>query len=232
VPGRVPPSLVVTVVLSLLVAAGALVGADALRLQAARTAQAASTSAQSETKPVGPSGCLQEPCRVLGTAAIGGTSMELVADAGAQSGRLRIGGGTATPQVIPVTVTDNGVVLTEDSLQCLAGGQAACLIRGRRADNRVYGQVVVGRADSWASGQTYLSNAGYLALANVDSDVSPEVLAAQPGCAGGCPGGQVRMQVFNLDGSVVGCTRNYSALERLPGFPVVKLTQAELSACK
>jgi hypothetical protein len=235
VPGRVPPSLIVTVVLSLLVAAGALVGAGALRLHAARTAQGPSTSGKPGANPLGSSGCLVDPCRVLGTATVGGTSMDLVADAGARSGRLRIGGPNSS-QVIPATVTETGVILTEDSLRCMAGGPSACLIMGRLPDERVVGQTVVGRADNWASGQTYVSNAGYLALANVDGDASPEILAAQHDCASSdpaaCAGRPVRIQAFDLSGSVVGCTRTYTGLERLPGFPVVKVTTADLGSCK
>ncbi|WP_325157871.1 hypothetical protein [Actinophytocola sp.] len=217
--------------LSLLVAAGAVVGAGALRLRADRTTQAASTSAKA-ANPAGSNGCLQEPCRVLGHATIAGTVIELMADAGSRSGRLSIGGTANSGWVIPATVTDNGVVLNDDSLQCVAGGTSACLIRGVAPDNRMFGQTVVGRSDSWASGQTYVSNAGYLALANVDIDTSPEVLAAQHVCADGCATGPIRVQVFELDGSLVRCTRPYATLERLPGYPVVKLSQADLTPCK
>jgi len=233
----VPRSVIVAVVVSALVAAGALVASAALRTRASGSATGAPTSEKpSSTSPVGVSGCLVEPCQVLGRATVGGTSIELVADKGGVSGRLRVGGPTSG-QVIETTITDMGVKLTADSLQCVSGGPSACLITGSRdGEAEVDGQVVVGRSDSWSAlERPFVSDAGYLALSNVDGDSTPEVLAAQHDCQArdpaSCSGQLIHVQVFALTGSVMGCSRSYSRLEKLPEYPVVHLTKAQLIPC-
>jgi hypothetical protein len=236
VAARTPRSLIVAIVVAAVLAAGALTAAAVLRWRSTATAGTPPTSTKPPaTATVGTSGCLTEPCRVLATTTVGGTTVELVADAGATSGRLRVGGPTSG-RVIETTITDMGVTLTTDSLQCVAGGPAACLIKGRHGDG-LAGQVVVGRSDSWSPlEKPYVSDAGYLALANTDGDVEPEILAAQRDCSGSdpaaCAGRPVFVQVFTLAGAVAGCTRTYSRVDRLPGYPTVHLTPAQLGPCR
>ena len=221
--GRTPRSVIVTVVLAVLVTAGALGSAGAIRWRAERSTSTPTTS----TKPpvVGVSGCLVEPCQVVARTTVGGTSVELVADAGARSGRLRVGGLTSG-SVIEATITDQGVTLTKDSLQCIAGGPAACLIKGEH-DGGIAGQVVVGRSDKWSlTEDTYISDAGYLTLANINGDSAPEILAAQRA------GTAIFMQAFTIAGNVIGCTKDYPKLDKLPGFGNLKLTEAQLGPCR
>jgi hypothetical protein len=230
-PGTTPRSLVVAVVVATAVAAGALAASAALRARASGPSVAVTTTPTSANTPsVGVSGCLVEPCSVLGTATVGGTLIELVADKGAVSGRLRVGGPNSG-QVIETTITDMGVKLTTDSLQCLAGGPSACLIRGER-DGEVDGQIVVGRSDSWSSlEKPFVSEAGYLVLANIDAGASPEVLAAQHGCQAGDPGSctatWVHLQAFALTGTVIGCTGSYRKPQDIPAH----VTAAQLRQC-
>ncbi|MFL6145785.1 MAG: hypothetical protein ACJ72N_28460 [Labedaea sp.] len=233
-----PRSVTVAIVLSALVAAGALGGAAILGQRAARSAAqsgSAATSGAPASTSVGVSGCLREPCQVLASTTVGGTSIELVADAGAASGRLRVGGSNSG-QVIETTITDTGVLLTAESLQCAAGGPAACLIKGRRGAG-VAGQVVVGRSGTWSAlEKPFVSDAGHLVLGNVDGDTTLEVLAAQHDCAGAdpatCVGRPVYLQVFALTGQVVGCTKNYARLDKLPGYPAVQVSRSALSPCR
>jgi hypothetical protein len=225
----------VAIVLSALVAAGALGGAAVLRQRAARSAAQAgppATSGAPTSAGVGVSGCLREPCQVLASTTVGGSSVELVGDAGGGSGRLRVGGPTSG-QVIETTVTDMGVLLTADSLQCSAGGPAVCLIKGRYGGG-VAGQLVVGRSGSWrALEKPFVSDAGYLMVSNVDNDTTLEVLAAQRDCAGAdpanCAGKPVYVQVFTLTGQLVGCTKNYPRLDKLPGYPAVQVSRSALT---
>ncbi|HEV2784656.1 MAG TPA: hypothetical protein VGX25_35175 [Actinophytocola sp.] len=232
--GGVPRSLIVAAVVAAVVAAGALGGAAVLRLRATQSATTTVTSAKpGATGAVGPSGCrVGRQCQVLATTTLGGTAIDLVVDDGGGSGRLRVGGPNSG-QVIEATITDMGVTLTTDSLQCLAGGPSACLIKGRHGAG-LAGQVVVGRSDAWrALERPYVSDAGYLALANADGDGEPEVLAAQHDC-GSAPGScdDAFVQVFALTGTVLGCTRTYSGVERLPGYPAVRVTASQLTPCR
>lgn len=235
--GRVPRSMIVAVVLAIVVAAGAVGGAAAVRWRANDSAGTPPTSQKPPpTSGVGVNGCLTEQCHVLASTTVGATSVELVADAGLASGRLRIGG-AATGQVFEATITGgtNGVKLTAESLQCIAGGPAACMIRGKRPDGSIAGEIIVGRSGDWSRQETqFISDAGYLVLANTDADSAPEVIAAQHDCGNmdsDCSTRPVFAQVFAFNGTAVGCTKNFPKLDRLPGYPTVHVTGQQLSPC-
>lgn len=230
---RTPWAVVLASVLSVLVAAGALVGAVVVREQRVAPAQEPPPTV---TPPPTTGVCLVEPCRVLAVAKIAGTTVELIADSGATSGRLRIGGPSSS-SIIETTVTDLGVTLTKSSLQCVVKAMSACLVSGSY-DNGLAGQAVVGRSGKWSSlARPFVSGAGYLALADVASSQSgPEVLAAQYDCAAGtpadCAGEPVFVQVFAIvSGTEVGCTRTYDDVGSLPGHPRVSVRAGDLSPC-
>jgi hypothetical protein len=228
--GRRPWAVIVAVVVSALVAGGALVVSTQLR---DRPEQAPRTTAP-PTSAVGVDGCVKRPCTVLATMRVAGTSIELVADKGARSGRLRIGGPSSS-DVIDVTVTDLGVTLTPDSLQCVPGSLAACLVRGKYRGGAA-GQVVAGRSGKWSSlTKPFVSDAGYLALAQVTTDVGPEVVAVQHDCdraaAAECTDTPVFAQIFTMAGVEAGCTPDYSSLAELPGYPSVELDSGDVERC-
>ena len=216
--------------LAVLVAGGALLAANQLR---DRPGQVSQTSVP-PTSSVGPDGCLVQPCTVLGTVSVAGTTVQLVADKGARSGRLRIGG-PDSGDVIDATVTEMGVTLAAGSLQCVASTLSACLIRGGYQDGTA-GQVVVGRSGKWNSlSKPFVSDAGYLVLAQVTADVGPEVIAVQHDCdratVPDCASRPVFAQVFTTSGRKAGCTQDYPSLESLPGYPDVRLGSDQLSEC-
>jgi hypothetical protein len=226
-----PWGVVVAVALSALVAGGALIAANQV---ADRPDPVPETSAP-PTSSVGPDGCLVRPCTVLGTASVGGTTVQLVADKGARSGRLRIGG-PDSGDVIDATVTDMGVTLAPGSLQCVPGTLSACLIRGGY-DGGTAGQVVVGRSGKWSSlAKPFVADAGLLVLAQVTADVGPEVVAVRHDCdratVPDCSTRPVFAQVFTMNGAEAGCTGDYQAVESLPGYPDVRLDSGDLSKCE
>ncbi len=227
---RRPWAVIVAVVVSALVAGGALVVSTQLR---DRSEPAPRTTAPA-TSAVGVDGCVVRPCTVLATMPVAGTSIELVADKGAHSGRLRIGGPSSS-DVIDVTITDLGVTLTPESLQCVPGSLAACLVRGGYRGGTA-GQVVAGRSGKWSSlTKPFVSDAGYLALAQITDDVGPEVIAVQHDCdraaAAECADTPVFAQIFTMDGAEAGCTRDYPSLAELPGYPAVELTSGQVAEC-
>ncbi|MCT2586189.1 hypothetical protein [Actinophytocola gossypii] len=231
---RTPFAVVLTAVLTALVAVGALVGAAVVRERQAADAPVSSAPAPPSPSPsVGVSGCLVEPCQVLDRVPVAGTTVELVADSGARSGRLRIGGPQSS-EVIEVTVTDLGVTLTKSSLQCVARAMSACMVRGEY-EGGLAGQVVVGRSGKWSSlTKPFVSSAGYLSLSEVTSTQSGlELVAAQYDCTGAeCAGEPVFAQVFAVaTGGELGCTDDYDAVEYLPGYPDVTLSGDDLSEC-
>lgn len=233
---RTPWAVVVASVLSVVVAAGAVVASVLVREHRAESSRAPERPTTVTSTPLAPNGCRVAPCRVMAVARVAGTTVELVADAGAKSGRLRIGGPSSS-EVIEMTVTDLGVTLTPSSLQCVARALSACVVRGTYEEGTA-GQVVVSRSGKWSSlNKPFLSRAGYLALAEVSGSQSgPEVIAAQYACVQGdaaeCAGEPVYAQVFAVGTATeVGCTRNYDDVRSLPGYPLVTLTDDELSTC-
>ena len=232
---RTPTSVVVTIVLALLVAAGSVTAAALLRPSNRSTAppSRSSTPAPGPDQGIEASACKHEQCKVLGTRVIAGSTVDLVANAGGTTGWLRIGD-TGSGRVIKTTITKLGVKLTGSSLQCLAGTIAACLIRGQY-EGGVAGEVIVGRSDTWSPLENqFRSTAGYLALSNVDGDASPEIVAVQYDCDGGdtCTSGPVYGQIFQANGTELGCTRHhYAKLENLPGYPNIQLRGVALVNC-
>lgn len=228
--------MIITVVACALVAASALLTAAVLRQERVASAGPAETTTPSTTTSgPGADGCLTDPCRVLGPVPIGGTTVQLVADAGGRSGRVQIGGAGAS-DVIEVTITKLGAVLGADALQCVGGTLSACVVRGKSAEG-VLGQVIVGRSAKWASlEKPFASGAGFVAVQDVTGRQSgPEVLVAQHRCdrpaTAECADTPVYVQVFSTRSELLGCTRDYARLDSMPGWPNPDLTDAAINPC-
>ena len=227
---RRPWAIIAVSAMSALVAGAALIAAN----QLGDRSGAASHTTTPATSKVGVDGCVVRPCTVLATAPVADTTIELIADRGARSGRLRIGGPTSS-DVIEVTITEMGVTLTEDSLQCVASSLSACVVRGGY-DGGTAGQVVAGRSGKWSAlAKPFVSDAGYLELAQVTAAPGPELIAVQHDCdrasVPDCEGRPVFAQVFTMGSGEAGCTQDYQSLESLPGYPKVELTSGELGTC-
>lgn len=230
-----PWAVVVTAMVCVLVALGALVTAAVLRQQRATAAGQEETAPPSGTTVPDADGCSVEPCTVLDVVTIGGTSIQLVADAGGRSGRLQIGGGGAS-FVIEVTITKQGAILGDGALRCVGSPLSACVVRGATAGGML-GQLVIGRSAKWAStAKPFASNASFIELQDVTGKQSgPEVLVAQHRCdvnvAADCSDTPVYVQVFNTKSELLGCTRDYRRLESMPGWPAVDLSEATINPC-
>ncbi|GAB1508721.1 hypothetical protein JCM33774_07620 [Actinophytocola sp. KF-1] len=228
--------MVVTAAVCALVALGALAAAAYVRHErTAANRPGETTTPSTTTSGPGADGCLADPCRVLGPIPIGGTTVQLVVDAGGKSGRLQIGGGGAS-DVIEVTITKLGAVLGPDALQCVGGTLSACVVRGSAADG-VLGQVIVGRSGKWASlEKPFASDAGFVAVQDVTGQQSgPEVLVAQHRCdrttTADCSDTDIHVQIYSMGSEVLGCTRDYARLESMPGWPDPDLTEAAINPC-
>lgn len=207
-------SAMVTIVVAVVVAVASLVGAYILRTKAASSGAPSSPSSPPPASPA--SLCHIEPCQIVGSSGIGNTKIDLYADAGGHSGRLKIG----DDLVIEVTITNRGATLNGTSLQCVPGSMQACLVRGDDAAGGTAGDIVVGRSGKWEITDTpYYSDAGYLALTDINNDTTAEVIVAQKG---------YYVQVFGLDGTDRGCTKPVSKLNLLPGWPTVKPLPSQL----
>jgi hypothetical protein len=229
-----PWAVVITAFVAALVAAGALATAATMRDRGESGAETDTTETATTTTGVGVDGCLVRPCQVLADMPVGATRVQLVADAGGASGRLRIGG-AGSSDVIELSITAMGAVLGPDSLQCMAATQSACLVKGM-SDLGVVGQVIVGRTGKWNQlAQPFQSDAGYLGLADIASDNKAEVLVAQHDCdpatTADCATTEVYVRVYDLRSQELGCTRNYRPLDKLPGWPQVTFDAKAMRPC-
>lgn len=227
---RRPWATVITAMVCALVAAGALAVAASQR-DRGETRSSTDPTTLPSTSGVGVDGCAVEPCTVLASIPVSGNLIDLVADDGFRSGRLRIGR-AGSSEVIEVTITEKGAVLGQDSLQCVPGTLVSCLIRGT-TEQGVIGQIVVGRTGQWNQlTQPFQSDAGYLALADVTGDTGAEILVAQHRCdrasTPDCSATPVYLHVYNMRSEDKGCTRSYKSLDALPGWPVVTVRSADL----
>src|SRR5262249_52184081 len=116
-------------------------------------------------------------------------------------------------------VASRGAKLSASSLQCVPGSRSVCLVHGPIPGGE-FGEVIVGRSGKWdATDKLYFSDAGYMALADIDGDNTADVVTAQQGFFA---------QVFAVNGTELGCTKTVAKLAQLPGWPTIKPTKAQL----
>lgn len=213
---RVPRSVVFTAVLAALVTAGALTGVASLRTR--DDARQLELAVPPVSQQVSSDECGDGPCRAVTTQTLDGTQVELLADP--QGGNARF---SSSGEVIQSSITELGARLDGNSLACVAASVSACVISAPFSGGRI-GELVVERAGDWRSvDKPYFSDAGVIALGNVSGTDAPEVtvVEASPALA----------RVYALDGTVVGCTRKYSSLSQIRGWPKVRLLASDLRPC-
>jgi hypothetical protein len=231
---RAPRSVLVTVLVALVVVIGVLAVVVAQRPRPEGAAPASASGAP----PAGPSAlvCGKAPCRTLKAIDIHGTTVTLLDDGQGGSGLVTVG--PRVPTVVEVTITALGAKLGPDSLLCLDGGTAACLVQGRQQGGAVVAELLSSGGDTWrASERQYLSDASYIGLDDATGDNVPEVLVVRHECPDSvsgtpqCAAAPVLVEVFDLGGDALGCTRKYTSPSQLRGWPVVRLSKADIRDC-
>ncbi|HKN55674.1 MAG TPA: hypothetical protein VJX66_24470 [Amycolatopsis sp.] len=230
---RTPRSALLTAVLAAVVTIGALVFVFVARPHPAPPAGSAGEPAA--VPPSATTTCGSEPCRQLAAMTVGGQPVVLLADASGGSGRLRFGPEPGT--VFELTIGELGARLDANSLRCIDGSTAACLVRGQ-VDGGAYGEVLAGRGGLWHDpGKPYFADAGTLTLGDVNADGVPDVIVVRHECPGAesgtpkCEAAPVLAQVYDLGGETLGCTRKVTSPSDLRGWPEVRLTRADLRSC-
>ncbi|WP_394615531.1 hypothetical protein JNUCC0626_38210 [Lentzea sp. JNUCC 0626] len=166
--------------------------------------------------------CGTTVCQVVIGKSVGKDLVEVLTGTG--GGRIRVTGASG-PYVFEMTIAEAGAVITDQSLLCADAPVSVCLVRGD-AGGKVFGEVLIRKDGVWSRAQsTYLSNAGFLGLHDVNEDGTADIVSAQRGCDGQCNDSFV--QVFSALGANVGCTTPAPAPDQLPGWPtpVPKLSQ-------
>lgn len=221
-----------TIALSVLVVAGALVVAWWQRPDAGESG--AQRSAAPTTNSSGQH-CGKSQCDVVDSSTVNGHEVQLLAGSDGRVGKLRVTGPSGA-QVIGVSVTRLGVVLDENSLECTPGTTPACLVSGPQGGGMI-GEVLLPHGQKWNSpARPYFSNAGMIALDDVAGDDSPEVVVVEHDCGpdterAACEKVPVVATVYDLGGSVVGCSENYPWPARIPGWPEIELPESQLRSC-
>ncbi|MGH3520656.1 MAG: hypothetical protein ACRDQ7_25445 [Haloechinothrix sp.] len=230
---QAPRSVVVTAAIAALVTVVAFAAVVALRIERERAGALGNGALFGPTDTDAASVCGDSPCGVLTSLPIGGTTVELLADAAGAHGRVRV----REPDsdiVIETALAAMGVRLGQQSLVCAPAATSACLVRGDH-DGGVVGEVFVAR-DNWQPAERpYFSSGGYLDLVDIAGDDSAEIVVAKEDCIGTaeeCAGAPIVVEVFALDGKSLGCTEAYRGLDQLPGWPEVAPATADLGACQ
>ncbi len=227
-------SVVITASVSAGLAVLALVGAILLRPN-----RTAGTAVDSGGTPPSPSAnatlqCANGPCRTLASTTIAGSSVQLLVNAAATIGRVRIVTAQGLDSVFETTINQLGAALTAQSLSCVDATTPVCMVSGTGPQGSA-GEVFVETDGGWARADApYFASGGYLGL-RADGTQGVEVLAAQANCdddlSTQCASAPVYLQVFAVTGDTLGCTSPVSRLNRLPGWPNVTVSQAQLRAC-
>jgi uncharacterized membrane protein len=229
---RTPRSVLVTVLVALVVVIGALAVVVALR----PGPDAPATAAPAITTPRSLPACGKAPCRTLKSLNIHGTTVALLDDGQGGSGLVAVGADASTLE--EVTVTALGAKLGPDSLTCLDGSTAACLVQGGQSTGTVIAELLTSDGDSWrTSERQFLSDASYIGLDDVTGDNVPEVVLVRHECPDStsgtprCAAAPVLAEIFDLAGDTLGCTRKYTSPSQLHGWPVIRLSKSDIRAC-
>ncbi|MGW4483639.1 hypothetical protein ACWEOE_07340 [Amycolatopsis sp. NPDC004368] len=234
-PTRTPRSALLTAVLAAVVTVAALVVVVVLRPKPDGVAEVPPVNLE----PAAPTAttCGSGPCRQLAAMTVSGTPVVLLSDASGGWGRVQVGRQPGTE--FELAITTMGAKLSAQSLHCVAGETAACLVTGDvGGGGGAYGELLINSGDVWRDfGKPYFADAGTLSLFDVDTDGRPEVIVVRHECPDATPGtprcqaAPVLAEVYRLSGAVLGCTRTVVSPSDLRGWPQVEVRSSELRTC-
>jgi hypothetical protein len=155
-------------------------------------------------------------------------TVDLLADGKGHFARLRISSDRGA-----VMFSSQIETVDPHSITCEEGRTSACLLQGADGAD-VIGEVYTDDGGTWRQNPIpFSSDAGYLALRDVDGDGTPDVVMVQRRCGddpvASCT--KVAAAVFQLMGDAIGCSVTYATKEQLPGWPEVAPTASKLSEC-
>ena len=227
---RTSRPVLVAVVVAALVLACAIGATLVLRHLRESTAQP-TTSATSSPPSTGPVQlCGQTACVKLASVAMPQfrETVDLLADGQGHFARLRITSDRGT-----VLFSSQLAAVTAHSITCEEGKTSACLLQGMDGSD-VIGEVYTDDGGTWRQAAIpFSSDAGYLALRDVNGDGTPDVVTTQRRCGDNAPASctKVVAAVYQLTGDEIGCSVTYASKEQLPGWPTVAPVASKLSEC-
>jgi hypothetical protein len=229
---KTPRSVLFTVLISAVVIIAVLIAALLLR----PAVDNLSSGTPSQVSLTGRVDCGSQQCQVLVSENIGDSTVDLLADAAGDHGKLRVSNPESTV-VFETTITAMGVRLNAGSLNCEGGAVPACLLRGAYQEG-VVGEVFVSRNGSWRSTEKpYFSDAGSVVLGDVAGDAAPEVVRVRHSCAdpgisaATCQVRPVYAEVSDINGKQLGCTKKYTSPSQIRGWPDVEIMANEVKPC-
>ena len=155
-------------------------------------------------------------------------TVDLLADGKGHFARLRV-----TSDRGAVMFSSQLATVDAHSITCEEGKTSACLLQGMDGTD-LLGEVYTDDAGMWQqTPKPFSSDAGYLALRDVDGDGTPDVVTTERRCGDDPPASctKVAAAVFRLTGDEMGCTVTYATKEQLPGWPDVAPAPSKLSEC-
>lgn len=230
--GRAGRPVAVTVGVAIGLTLLALVGAILLRPRGEGSPETGATLSEPATNA--PLRCDNDPCTSLASTTVAGSSVQLLANSAATSGRVRIVTAQGLDTVFETTIGQLGAALTAQSLTCVNASSPVCMVSGGGAEGSA-GEVFVQTDGDWEPADSpYFASGNYISLRQGGS-AGPEVITAQVNCDSDlstqCGSAPVYVQVFAVSGATLGCTNPVSKLDKLPGWPNVTVSQSQLHPC-
>ena len=178
--------------------------------------------------------CDDSSCRSLASTSVAGSTLQLLANASATSGRVRIVTAQGLNSVFETTISQLGATLTAQSLTCVSAVAPACMVSGSGPGGSA-GEVFVQTHGDWERADApYFASGGYVSLRQGGTQ-GAEVVTVQVECDSDlttqCAGAPVYVQVFAVSGATLGCTTPVGRLDRLPGWPNVTVSAGQLHPC-
>jgi hypothetical protein len=226
-------AVVVTACIAAALTLLALVGAIALRPHQTSTDAGTAGSGPTTAAANATLQCSDGPCQSLARTTVAGSTVQLLANGAATTGRVRIVTAQGLDSVFETTISQLGAKLTAQSLSCVNATTPVCMVSGSGSEGSA-GEVFLETDGNWTRADApYVASGGYISL-RADGSQGPEVFAAQTTCdpdSSQCPTDPIYLQVFTVTGDTLGCTSPVSKLDRLPGWPNVTVTQTQLRDC-
>ncbi|MFC0544305.1 hypothetical protein [Kutzneria chonburiensis] len=220
---------VVVAVLVLIAAIGTTVVMRQLREAAAAPSTTPQPAPTASTGPV--QLCGQAPCVKLTSISLPqfGETVDLLADGKGHDARLRI-----TSDRGAVLFSSQIAIVDAKSITCEEGKPSVCLLQGKDSAGLI-GEVFTDDNGTWRQTQPpFSSDAGYLALRDVNGDGVPDVVTTQGRCGDNAVASctKVAVAVFQATGEEIGCSATYNSPQQLPGWPTVRPDPSRLVECQ
>jgi hypothetical protein len=157
-------AVVVTACIAAALTLLALVGAIALRPHQTSTDAGTAGSGPTTAAANATLQCSDGPCQSLARTTVAGSTVQLLANGAATTGRVRIVTAQGLDSVFETTISQLGAKLTAQSLSCVNATTPVCMVSGSGSEGSA-GEVFLETDGNWTRADApYVASGGYISL--------------------------------------------------------------------